>query len=534
MIFSRSQPTGMGTDSWDHPKALIMGLRFPDQWQGLVAKITAMDIAKVLILALLFTMGGSSAQANVLRCEETLPDRLQTWLQTSALQGATVGIALETLDGREVYHHQADRRLLPASNQKLLTTAAALEQWGERRTWATTVHLRRDPNSTELWLVGQGDPTLTEASLQELSQEVGHQLRQRQVTYLDRLVGDDRFLGEKGTPPTWELADIQTGYGAPVNALVLTENAIPLTLWPQAIGEPLRIEWETPQDALDWKVENFSVSGQADDPEFVVVRNVGEQGTRSVLRVEGVLRSGAAPEPVSVAVSQPGERFLRRLQTALEGEGITIAASELVTFPDSQPLPEAETIATLSSPPLATLVTIANQQSQNLYAEILLRWLGQAQTHPPALGVAPSLQERGSQQISTMLLRWGLSTHEFTIADGSGLSRHNWITPAVLVKVLQYSAQAPWGETYRASLSEAGVSGTLARRFADSPLAGKLWGKTGSMEGTMALSGYLNPDHYAPLAFSILINNSAASYGQLATAIDFLLEDWANLAICQR
>ena len=524
----------MGTDSWDHPKALIMGLRFPNRWQGRVAKITAMDIAKVLILALLFTMGGSSAQANVLLCEETLPDRLQTWLQNPVLQGATVGIALETLDGREVYHHQADRRLLPASNQKLLTTAAALEQWGERRTWATMAHLRRTPNSTELWLVGQGDPTLTEASLQQLAQEIGRQLRQRQVTYLDRLVGDDRFLGEQGTPPTWELADIQAGYGAPVNALVLTENAIPLTLWPQAMGEPLRIEWETPQDALDWKVENFSVSGQADDPEFVVVRNVGEQGTRSVLRVEGVLRSGAAPEPVSVAVSQPGERFLRRLQTALAGEGITIAASELVTFPDPQPLPEAETIATLSSPPLATLVTIANQQSQNLYAEILLRWLGQAQTHPPALGVAPSLQERGSQQISTILLRWGLSTPEFTIADGSGLSRHNWITSAALVKVLQYSAQEPWGQTYRASLSEAGVSGTLARRFADSPLAGKLWGKTGSMEGTMALSGYLNPDHYAPLAFSILINNSAASYGQLATAIDILLEDWANLAICER
>jgi serine-type D-Ala-D-Ala carboxypeptidase/endopeptidase (penicillin-binding protein 4) len=503
-------------------------------------------ITTVSSLGLLWVAGplasASTQEKGTPLCVTALPDRFDRWLQEPALQGATIGVALETLDGAVLYHYQADRRFVPASTQKLLTTAAALEQWGGDRTWQTTVYL--NPEARELWVVGQGDPTFTEESLRDLARQVAHQLQRRKITHLDRLVGDDRFLGEGGTPPTWEIGDTRTGYGAPANGLVLTENAALLTLWPQQIGEPLRLEWETPEDALDWDVENFSVSGGSDAAEFVSVSNWGRshQG-RSILRVEGVLQAGAAPEPVSVAVSEPGLRFLQHFQRALASEGITIAASQLLSTqtPPSEMLlfgeagemgETGETIATHSSPPLRELITIANQQSQNLYAEILLRWLGKTYPHPTDLGLAPSLHENGIQQLTDMLLRWGLTPSDFTIADGSGLSRQNSLTPTALVQVLQHSAQAPWFPIYRASLSEAGQSGTLASRFAQTPLDGKLWGKTGSMTGTMALAGYLNPDTYSPLAFSILINQSTASYGQLSGAIDRILAEWVNLGEC--
>jgi len=499
-------------------------------------------------------LGSASAQDPPL-CVTDLPDRFDRWLQEPALQGASIGVALETLTGVVLYHYQADRRLIPASTQKLLTTAAALEQWGAARTWQTTVHL--NPQNRELWIVGQGDPTFTAESLGQLAQQVAQQLQQRQITHLDRLVGDDRFLGEGGTPPTWELADTRAGYGAPANALVLTENAALFTLWPQPIGQPLRLEWETPEDALDWQVENFSVSGGSDAAEFVSVANLGDseqlghQG-RSLLRVEGVLQAGAPPEPVSVAVSEPGLRFLQQFQRALASQGITIAATHLLSVQTSlAEMPglaetadikeigavgeigeRGETIVTHASPPLSELITITNQQSQNLYAEILLRWLGKTYPHPTDPGLAPSLHENGVQQLTDILLTWGLDPNSFTIADGSGLSRQNSITPAALVQVLQHSAQAPWFQTYRASLSEAGQSGTLARRFAQTPLDGKLWGKTGSMSGTMALAGYLSTDAYPPLAFSIFINQSHTYYGQLSTAIDRLLEQWITLEEC--
>lgn len=480
-------------------------------------------------------LGGAYAQEQVPPlCVAALPHRVNRWLQEPALQGATIGIALETLDGTALYHYQGDRRFVPASTQKLLITAAALEQWGSDRRWNTTAQLSLKPDSTELWVMGQGDPTLTDASLRQFAQEVAHELQERKIDHLDRLVGDDRFLGEVGTPPTWEVADTRSGYGAPINALILTENAIPFTLWPQAEGQPLRLEWETPEDAPDWEIENFSVSGESDADEFVSVANLGP-GTsgRSLLRVEGVLQAGAVPEPVSVAASEPGRRFLQRFQTAVETAGIPVTASQLLTFPNSQPPPSGETIAIHPSPPLSELITTANQQSQNLYAEVLLRWLGHTDPNLTSPGLAPSFHEQGVQQLTKILLHWGLDPQAFTIADGSGLSRHNSITPDAMVQVLQQIAQPPWAHIYRSSLSEAGVSGTLARRFRDTPLAGKLWGKSGSMTGIMALAGYLNPDQYPPLAFSIFINHSAASYSQLSTAIDQLLEAWITLQTCR-
>jgi serine-type D-Ala-D-Ala carboxypeptidase/endopeptidase (penicillin-binding protein 4) len=510
--------------------------------------VTALTpLSSLGFLGVVGPLGGASAQERTTPlCVTALPDRFERWLEEPALQGAAIGVALETVEGSKVYDYQGNRRFVPASTQKLLTTAAALAQWGGDRTWATTIYLSVTPETRELWVVGQGDPTFTDQSLRALAQAVAQQLQQRQMIHLDRLVGDDRFLGEGGTPPTWEIGDTRAGYGAPVNALVLTENAVPFTLWPQAVGEPLRLEWETPEDATAWQVENFSVSGGPDAAEFVTVGNLGlrdlgnqdpekpgQQG-RSILRIEGVLRAGAPPEPVAVAVSKPGQRFLQRFQTALAREGITVAQSQLLTFPDTQPLPieTAEAIVTHSSPPLRELITTTNQDSQNLYAEILLHWLGKDYPHPTAPGLAPSFHTNGIQHLTDILLKWGLDPNSFTIADGSGLSRHNSITPTALVQVLQHSAQAPWFSAYRASLSEAGHSGTLARRFAQTPLEGKLWGKTGSMTGTLALAGYLSPHAYPPLTFSILINQSNASYSQLTGAIDRLLEEWVNLEVC--
>jgi D-alanyl-D-alanine carboxypeptidase/D-alanyl-D-alanine-endopeptidase (penicillin-binding protein 4) len=104
------------------------------------------------------------------------------------LQGAAIGVALETVEGSKVYDYQGNRRFVPASTQKLLTTAAALAQWGGDRTWATTIYLSVTPETRELWVVGQGDPTFTDQSLRALAQAVAQQLQQRQMIHLDPIV----------------------------------------------------------------------------------------------------------------------------------------------------------------------------------------------------------------------------------------------------------------------------------------------------------------------------------------------------------
>jgi D-alanyl-D-alanine carboxypeptidase/D-alanyl-D-alanine-endopeptidase (penicillin-binding protein 4) len=202
------------------------------------------------------------------------------------------------------------------------------------------------------------------------------------------------------------------------------------------------------------------------------------------------------------------------------------------------------------------LITVAHQQSQNLYAEVLLRWLGQRSVQQASgsqnLSIWPDLTEQGTQVIEQTVTQWGIDAMDLQVADGSGLSRHNLVTPAALVQVLRHSAQQSWGEVYRRSLPVAGESGTLAHRFEHTLLAGKLWAKTGSMRGIAALSGYwqlhrsedlnsssknskkhLNSSTQDLVVFSVLINHSSASAGALARSIDDLFLQLAGVSTCQ-
>ena len=502
---------------------------------GTIVPAEAVDVA----------MEGAIESVQPALCVTDLPAFMDQWLQQPSLSSATVGIALETTTGEPIYHFQADRRLIPASNQKLLTTAAALYTWGSDRQWTTPIQLQYTAQGDpEVWILGQGDPTVTIASLDKLAAIVAQGLKQRGIDRLSGLVGDDRAFAGSSVPGSWEVADTQAGYGAPVNSLILDENAIPVILWPQNQGEPLRIEWENPTEAQDWQVENFSITGEPTATEFVAVGSLPQKDDLPILRVEGVLRVGAEPESASIAVPNPGEHFLLRFQEALQHQGIRVDRTRLLEDPWLKNSPELysapETIATLTSPPLAELLRITHYHSQNLYAEVLLRWLGQSTTRlhpnvPEQSGFRPAALNNGIEALTQTLLQWGIAPEQVSIADGSGLSRHNAITPKTIVQVLQFLQQperSELGRIYRSSLSEAGVSGNLAARFRDTPLSGKLWGKTGSMEGIAALSGYLYPDRFAPLTFSILINQSGASYGTLSETIDRALLEWIKLRNC--
>ena len=535
---------------WKNDRKISFLICFTACWGlGTIVPAEALDVA----------MEGAIEPGQPALCVTDLPTVMDQWLQQPSLSSAIVGVALETMTGEPIYHFQADRRLIPASNQKLLTTAAALYTWGSDREWTTPIQLNyTDRGEPEVWIRGEGDPTITSASLTQVAAIVAQRLKQRGIDRLARLVGDDRAFEGSSVPGSWEVADTQTGYGARINSLILNENAIPLILWPQNLGEPLRVEWENPGEAPNWPVDNFSVTGEPTAAEFVAVGTIEQSQEYShehspnalpTVRVEGVLRTGAAPETVSIALPDPGKHFLLRFQAALQQQGIRVDQTRLLEDPRFEESSEsslsesapAETIATLTSPPLAELVQVTHYYSQNLYAEVLLRWLGQtsAELKPDfsPTGFRPSTFEDGLEYLSQILQDWGIDPLQVSIADGSGLSRHNAITPKTIVQVLQFLQQperSELGRIYRSSLSEAGVSGNLATRFQDTPLQGKLWGKTGSMTGIAAFSGYLYPDRFAPLTFSILINQSSASYGTLSETIDRVLLKWVQLRDCNR
>jgi len=450
-------------------------------------------------------------------CPAELPAALEAVAEQPSLAGARLGVQVETLTGEAVVSRAGDRFFVPASTLKLLTTAAALTALGPEYTLQTSVLGTTSPEGhTTLQVMGGGDPSFDQASLAALAAQVAQQPLQS----VDVLYGDETAFPGSAVNPNWEWEDVQAGYGAPVNALILNENEIVLSLVPQGVGEPLQVVWEEPRQGLGWQIENYSTTVAADEPEYV---SVGRELGRPVLQVWGQLIAGSPTETTSIAEPNPGQAFLDALQTELAAQGIRVPQTRLTPAPAGD---RWFPLATITSPSLAELLIPTNQNSNNLYAEALLKTLGRQdadETDATESGVAIARQA---------LTDLGMDVSELVMVDGSGLARKNLVTPQAMVDALQGMVRSPYFSTYRDSLAVAGVSGTLRNRLKDTPAAGHLYGKSGAISRNFALAGYLYPPNYEPLAFSIFINNINARGSTARPIIDDIVLQLADLENC--
>ncbi|HWT66382.1 MAG TPA: D-alanyl-D-alanine carboxypeptidase/D-alanyl-D-alanine-endopeptidase, partial [Terracidiphilus sp.] len=164
------------------------------------------------------------------------------------------------------------------------------------------------------------------------------------------------------------------------------------------------------------------------------------------------------------------------------------------------------------SAPMILDLTMTNKISQNLHAELTLRLLGKLEGKDGSLA-------QGTRVVRQFLVDAGVNDGDFFFYDGSGMSMDDRIAPRGLTMLLAYAARQPWGESFKATLPVAGVDGTLVHRFEKSPLKGKLWAKTGTLNEAMALSGYLTAASGKTVAFSVMVNGrrpgSVAEIGAL-------------------
>ncbi|WP_242720569.1 D-alanyl-D-alanine carboxypeptidase/D-alanyl-D-alanine endopeptidase [Microcoleus vaginatus] len=415
------------------------------------------------------------------------------------------GILIQPLSSTTtLYSRDSQKYFIPASNVKLLTTAAALQKLGADFRIKTSVY--SDENGS-LYVAGRGDPSIAEAQLKSLAQ----QLKQRGISQVNELIGDDSYFQGSAVNPNWEWEDAQAGYGAPINSLIFNQNAIDLLLSPQALGQPLKVTFAEPKLANQWQLQNNSVTVAQSESEFI---EVGREFDRPIIRVSGQLKVGGEPESAYVAVVNPANNFLQYFQQALATEGIPVKQSLVASA--SRNLNQE--LATVESPPLAELVRETNRESNNLYAEVLLRLLGKLTDKMPV--PQEDTGESGLKELKTVLTQLGVNPNTYILADGSGLSRHNLISPEALVQTLRLMANSPAASIYRQSLSIAGESGTLKNRFNITPNRVILQGKTGTMSGVSALSGYIEVPNYEPLVFSIIVNQSDLSAAKMRSATD--------------
>ena len=460
----------------------------------------------------------TQADAAFAMCRAELPRKIDAIIDGYTLDGANVGVLIEDAnpDTRTLYARRAQEKFTPASNVKLLSTAAALHNLGPNFSIRTSVFGQPNRTDQDLFVVGRGDPTFTSYQINLLA----GQLKDQGIRRVNSITAVDNHFAGPDANPYWEAEDYRAGYGAPANSLILNRNELGFTLIPTRVGQPLRVVWDRPEFVRGWRITNNSrtVGGGY---EFI---DAGQLSGQKVMNVRGQLIAGSASENTSIAVLDPGGYFAEQFQQSLSAFGLGNARA-LVS--KNNPPSGLVELAAIQSPPLRAFIDPTNLYSVNIYAEAMLKALGRS--------VEPTTQntyQAGANAVSKVLTDLGVRADSVDIVDGSGLSRRNLATPEALVDTLQAMAKTQNADVYRRSLAIAGRSGTLRNRMRGTNAEGRFQGKTGTLSGTYTLSGYLNPPNHPPLALSILVNDTDASGRDVRSLIDQMIVHASNLDDC--
>ncbi len=414
-----------------------------------------------------------------------LSQEIDRIISSPAFNQARWGILVGTAE-HNVYGRNANQLFIPASNAKLLTTAAALKKLGPDYRRATTIV---QDGTNNLRLIGQGDPSFGDPQAQDLA----NQLKARGISRIPLLTLEDSAIGVPQTNPNWEWGDLQAGFAPRINSLIFDANAVEITVTPTSPGQPLQWQWTSGSAPPGLTIDNQTRTVGLGEEEFTEGSIEG-----NVLQIRGQLRLGGDPDTFAVAIPRPSEQFAQRLRQAFAASGVKI---DKITLTTEKTTAKTPVLASVDSPSIADLIKTANQNSTNLYAEILLRWL------------ATGDLDSGLKALQTQL---DLPAEHYHLVDGSGLSRQDLVTPQVLVTLLRSQRSNP---IYHTSLAQSSKIGTLKSRLPQLT-PGQIQAKTGYITGALALSGYADRPNKQPLIFSILLNHSQQDLLTQRNAID--------------
>jgi len=402
---------------------------------------------------------------------------------------AVVGVSVRHVaDGRVLFQDGADNLLIPASNQKILTSAFALQRLGRGFSFTTTVYRQGD----DLVLVGNFDPILGDPSLAGAAGIYAE--LDRWAAVVRRKVGPriegDLLLRSARTPgeyrhPDWPVRQHRKWYVAPVAALNFHNNCFDVTFQVAGGAVSPRVR---PESHLI-RVVNRVRAGRRH------IWSLRLDQEDSLVELRGTVKVSTR-DPLSTAVDHPplllGRVFAARLQRA----GVTLAGSVRVIAALSGSPPERTALAQTRTP-LPKAMARANKRSLNMAAECLFLCAGDGTWSGSAAVMS-----------RTLTRHFGLKAEGLVVRDGGGLSRRNRVTAGGLTKVLVALAGRKDAEVFLASLPVAGMDGTLRRRMARGPCRGRIRAKTGYIAAVSCLSGYvLDPAGKPELAFSVLVNN---------------------------
>ncbi len=443
-----------------------------------------------------------------------LADDIKTILRDKYLSKVQIGISIAKIGATpettvSVYRSDADIPLIPASNLKLLTTSAFLDRVGGDFKFHTTL-LAKDG---DLYLIGDGDPTLGDADLlRKLGWDVttvfkawAAELTKRGVTTVRNVIVDDSVFDQQFVPQHWLARNANDKYAAQIGGVNLNANCVDFWVKTTTPGQLASYFLDPPTHYVT--VRNTCLTGTSNT--VAVVRQAGKND----LQLRGEVKTDLG-QPASVPVQDPPLFAATVLAETLAANGIDVTGkvSRDLTVRQKYAHDQAgwALVAALETK-LPTVLGRANKESVNLYAECMCKRLGHEVT-----GQSGSW-DNGTAAVGAFLTRIGIPATEFHLDDGCGLSREDNVSADALVKVLCYDFQSRNKETMFNSLAVPGEEGTFKTRF--KKLHGRLVGKSGYIDNVSAVSGYLKGRDDNWYAFSILLNNCPYKTNDVAKEI---------------
>ncbi|KAA9023849.1 D-alanyl-D-alanine carboxypeptidase/D-alanyl-D-alanine endopeptidase [Niallia endozanthoxylica] len=453
----------------------------------------------------------SLAEGQNLKKAVTLELEIDNIINDQRLKGAITGVSIRKADSGEiVYSSYGDIRLHPASNMKLLTAAAALEQLGPDYQFSTEVwmdgRIKRKVLKGNLYLKGKGDPTLMKEDLDLFAKK----LKAKGITKINgNLVGDDSWYDSIRLSQDLNWSDESFHTGAQVSALTLSPSndydsgTVLLEINPAAkIGKKAKIQ-VTPKNEYV-TIMNLTKTVETTQASEVSFERLHGENT---IIVKGTIPQNSSTIKKWAAVWEPTEYAIHVFKTSLKEYGITFTGkSEMKTGVTPK---EASKLAVRKSMPLKDLLIPFMKLSNNGHAEVLTKEMGK-------VVYGEGSWEAGLQVIKETVSELGLHGNTIQLRDGSGMSHKNMIPANELSKLLFIAQKKSWFPEFERSLPVAGqpdkgTGGTLRNRLKDELTIGNVRAKTGSISGVSTLSGYVTARNGEKFIFSILINNYLAA-----------------------
>ena len=479
-----------------------------------------------------------------------LAETINAIVSDPAVARAHWGISVVTPEGAPVYALNDGQFFEPASNAKLLVTAAALALLPPNATYTTSAVTSGELDSGghvhgNVVLLGSGDPTMsgrvypyaekTERPNPPLMalQGIADQIAASGIRSIDGdIIGDDSWFPWEPYGSGWAWDDLDWSYGAPISALSVNDNVVYLNV--PGNGQPPTWNPDTPYYNLENSLQTVPGTQAANAG---IDRPVGSK----VVRLFGTVNQNGLH--AALAIEDPAEYAAVALRQMLLAHGIEVKGGaraqhrsdidtvdfraevnqSLVLHPLAlstiqPPANGMRVLASHVSVPFEQDIVVTNKVSQNLHAELYLRVLGRLEGGDGSIA-------QGLRVVRTFLTNTGnegpgIDPGDFVFYDGSGLSPQDLITPRALTRLLTYAARQSWGAAYRASLPVGGVDGSLASRFTEPALKGKVFAKTGTLAEVHGLSGYLIAASGRTVAFSILCNDRLPSGEAARVAMD--------------